>query len=362
MDFKIEPQNVKILGRYLYNEGGCQLDFSGSSIEFTSTCKRVEVKMHSNESSWDVNFQSAVAVFIDDMTNPAHRFLLDKDDAFYSIYESDEERTVQIRLVRLSEACFGKMQIDLIRTDNEKPLIPAPMRERRIEFIGDSITCGYGIEGVFPTDSFTTSQENCLKNYACLTANALNADYHLISWSGIGTTSGSIAPEEDEPSVSWLMPMAYRYTSPAYENDQQKPREQWEKWDSRRFPPDIIVINLGTNDAFYTKGRPERIEQYICDYVDFLKEIREMNPASYLLSTLGVMNPALCPAVEEAVRRYRDTFHDEKISYMQFDLQDQADGLGTDSHPNEITHRKMAQKLTAEIKKLSVFSDSCSES
>lgn len=43
---------------------------------------------------------------------------------------------------------------------------------------------------------------------------------------------------------------------------------------------------------------------------------------------------------------------DTKISAMRFDLQSEADGYVVNFHPSEVTHRKAAEKLVAEIKEV----------
>lgn len=39
-----------------------------------------------------------------------------------------------------------------------------------------------------------------------------------------------------------------------------------------------MVINLGTNDASYTKGDKEKVLEYADAYAEFLKVVREKNP------------------------------------------------------------------------------------
>ena len=83
----------------------------------------------------------------------------------------------------------------------------------KLEFIGDSITCGYGIEGIWEIDTFTTQQERPDKAYAFRTAKALGAQVQLCSWSGIGITSGYVDPETvNLPDTNWLMQSVWPYT------------------------------------------------------------------------------------------------------------------------------------------------------
>jgi hypothetical protein len=55
----------------------------------------------------------------------------------------------------------------------------------RIEFYGDSITCGYG--NIAPTswEDFSTSTEDGMQTYAFLTAEALDAECTVLAKSGI---------------------------------------------------------------------------------------------------------------------------------------------------------------------------------
>ena len=42
---------------------------------------------------------------------------------------------------------------------------------------------------------------------------------------------------------------------------------------------------------------------------------------------------------------------------MRFDVQSEADGIGSEEHPNEVTHRKMAERLIIAIEKLGIFKE-----
>ena len=55
--------------------------------------------------------------------------------------------------------------------------------------IGDSITCGYGVEGDVEDEIFCTAKENPSKAYSLLTAQELNAEYQIVAWNGKGVIS-----------------------------------------------------------------------------------------------------------------------------------------------------------------------------
>lgn len=291
-------------------------------------------------------FKAWLAVFIDDECVPSNRFSLDSDEDIYKIYESDTSRKVKIRLIKMSEAAFTKVGIKEIIIEGEEEIKPTMNKERRIEFIGDSITCGYGIEGVLNIDTFDTAQENPWEAYAAKTARYFNADFNCVSWSGIGVFSSST--EEDVPSTEWLMPMLYKYTDAGLDNNLEK--TEFEVWDNNAFKPQVIVINLGTNDATYTKGIEERIDAFVGEYYKLLKQVRNCNPNAEIICTLGAMGDELCPAVETAATTFKTETNDDKIHTQFFEVQLESDGIGSDSHPSLKTQHKMAKILISKVK------------
>ncbi len=95
--------------------------------------------------------------------------------------------THSILIQKRTEPLVGKGIFYGFILDRGRTLLPPEKRsERRIEFIGNSITCGYGVEGESPDCHFSPQTENACTSYASMTARELNADYHLISYSGRG--------------------------------------------------------------------------------------------------------------------------------------------------------------------------------
>lgn len=349
MDFKAKEEYVRILGRTKMMDDIRYMDYSCSGIEFEFTGRSASVVLVTNNEVWpDTDqFRAWVAVFIDDGDVPVKRFALEEAEASYTLYETDTPRRVKLRLMKMSEAAFGVAGIKSITTDGI--IEPTSSKAHRIEFIGDSITCGYGNEGVWNVDVFNTAQENPWEAYAAKTARYFNADFNLVSWSGIGIISAWT--DKDEPNTSeWLMPELYQYTDGGF--DRTRDCVDFEVWDNNSFLPELIVINLGTNDASYTKGKEDRIAHFTESYVRFLNQVRSANPTSEILCTLGAMGHDLCAAVETAVQVYVGKTLDFNIHTLCFDVQQESDSIGTDWHPSITTHGKMADKLIEKIKEV----------
>lgn len=64
------------------------------------------------------------------------------------------------------------------------------------------------------------------------------------------------------------------------------------------------------------------------------------------------MGDRLYPTLEQAVSRYTRETGDSRISVMKFEVQREEDGYAVDFHPSRLTHRKAADRLTSEIRKL----------
>ena len=255
MRISAENANVRRLGRTLMRNGTLWLGYSltGAEFGFDGTSLTAELTTDwVNDEAWKENFQPYMAVLVNGKL--LKRFAVSEGTAEYELYRSERAEKVRIRLVKLSENAFSKVGVLSFSVDG-KLTATKPCSERRIESVGDSITCGFGIEGRSADEKFRTSTENPLINYASLTANELGAEYQLISWTSIGVYSNSVKDDRTEPDNAWTMPVIYDCTDKAVDG---MLGNEPEKWDHSRFAPQLIVVNLGTNDKDFTRGIPER--------------------------------------------------------------------------------------------------------
>lgn len=353
MVFLATEENVRVTGRTLFVENTRYLGFSGSSISFTFEGRSARALIWSNANEWGEGsdpLRGWIAVYADGEEEPIKRICLDKEEAVYTLYESQEERKVTLTVMKYSEAAFGKCGIRYLEIDTDSLLPPPAHKERKLEIIGDSITCGYGVEASDEMQPFGTAMENPAKSYSLLTAEALDAEASLISWSGNGIISGYVEETAIEPSDGCLMPKIYEYTDLSGSEKLFGPDEtKWEKWDFSRFVPDVILINLGTNDGSWCKDIRERKENFRDQYVEFLKAIRGHNPKARILCMLGTMDQRLLKEAEEAVRIFSET--DGGARFLALPPQNPADGYGADWHPSPLTQRMTAELVTAQIRR-----------
>ncbi len=116
--------------------------------------------------------------------------MLDKGSKTYTAFESDTEQEVTISIVKISESAMSTMAITDITVEGSGTKPTARVKADLIEFVGDSITCGYGVDDEVKENHFSTKTEDFTKAYAYKTADLLGADYSMVSFSGYGIISG----------------------------------------------------------------------------------------------------------------------------------------------------------------------------
>ncbi len=244
--------------------------------------------------------------------------------------------THTVELYRRTEASQGEsvfMGFDFGGGTLLAPSVPT----RRLEFIGDSITCGYGDEGPDMNCSFSAATENHYLTYAAITARNLGAELSTVAWSGKGAVCNY---GDDASSCNDPLPIYY---------DRVLPSRSDSVWDFSRFVPDAVVINLGTND-FSTDVDPSA-SMFEAGYTALLQHLREKYPDAYILLTNGPMltDPDLAK-LKGYMLEVVTTLADPKISTFDIPTQDGSDGFGCDWHPSLARHEKMATVVTAELK------------
>ncbi|MBO4314840.1 MAG: lipase [Prevotella sp.] len=218
---------------------------------------------------------------------------------------------------------------------------PPTLPERKIEFIGNSITCGYGVESITKEDLFEDETENHYYTYATLTAQALNAQHTAIARSGIGVYRNYDGPKTGNKEN---MPWQYEYTL-FNQHD--------ETWDFSRYQPQLVCINLGTNDLSTNNFDIKRYENA---YRGFLKTVRQHYPnAKIVLLTgpmLGEKEASQQRKVLDSIRKDFNDGGDKEVYRFDFTFQTGDLHYGASWHPSYWQHQKMAGELIAFLRPL----------
>ena len=347
-DFPASREYVKNIGRTHEENGVLWLAQSASGIEFTFSGKSASIDLvGDNAADGEETSQARYAVYINgERTQDG---MVNQKELHLDVYSSDIEKETTVKLLKLSEAAQSSFGIKNITAESVGDIKPTKDKDLKIEFIGDSITCGYGVDDENRDHHFSTATEDATKTYAYKTAELLDADHSFVSYSGHGIISGYTS--NGKKVTTQLVPKFYESFARTYGSSNGY-YEVNADWDFSLFVPDIVVINLGTNDDSYVKGDSEKAEEYRSAYVQFLKKVRSDNPNAYIICSLGIMGDALYPYAEKAAEDYKAETSDTKVRAFHFKPQDGSTGYAADWHPTEATHEIAAKELAEYIKTL----------
>ena len=332
----LTAENAKLQSRTVEKDGVLWLVQSGSAAEFTVRGQNASLTLKGSSGIHNkADYRPRYAVYVDGELLCDK--IMDTETATVALWDN-ADRTASVKVMLLSEAMYGGIGIQSVDVESgaPAPVAPAAKKSLKIGFIGDSITCAYGVEGASQGDSFKTSTENFSKSYAYLTAQKLGADYTTCCYSGHGIVSGYSS--DGARNTESLIPDCYEVSS--------KFADYGSAWNFAE-PCDAVVINLGTNDINYVAKDPEtRGPEFVEAYKAFLQTVRKHEPDAAIICTVGTMGgDDIYKLIEQAVSECGDA----KVSCYFSKTHSMSDGLGSDWHPSEKTQQNSAYVLADKI-------------
>ena len=349
MNQQIGHHTVRVLGRTVMDGGMLWMLSSLSEAGFRVTgARHLEMVLRSDDTTTDpsrAHLTPRYAVLVDGDIVMDH--CMKEPEETITVFDSGVPWGAESRFRKLSEGTQSIMAIREIRTDGK--IVPLEEHGPRIEFIGDSITCGYGVEGKNELEDFTTATENAGKSYAGLVTDWMGLQPMLTCFSGHGIVSG-YTDDPEKRNTDELVPPYYEragrneYVLPSGRKPEDIP------WDFSAWQPEKILVNLGTNDLSWCADREARKDLFRRQYKEFLAMVRRNNPGAMILCVLGIMGTGLNETMVQAVNEYRAESGDPRIHSMTLQDQDAARyGCGANYHPNEKSQQRLAEKIQAFI-------------
>lgn len=214
----------------------------------------------------------------------------------------------------------------------------------RLEFIGDSITCGYGNEDASVSKSFPyPSVSNAFYSYAMLTARTIGAQCVMVARSGICLNYNRYTPGV---GVFHDMETLYPYTMFSPEHDT-------EVWDHSLYTPDIVCINLGTNDVEQPAFDKDEFAGKMVEFVNMIRS--RYQQAKVVLLSGPMLHDEQLASVKHALDKAAAVLKakgETEVYRHDFIPMDGSYGYGTLDHPTVAEHARMAHELTAFLHKL----------
>lgn len=340
------------------------LFYSGSAVECNVKAANLAVKVNAGYEYCDI----WITTFVDGAI-VSRQMLVPGEQTITVFRKMNPDKVKNVRIVRETEAIpddtMHYLQILDFETDGE--LCEVPKRPISIEFIGDSITTGEGTYGAKCEEDWIPMFFSAYHNYAFMTAEALNADYRVISKGGWGIYSGW------DNNVTCSIPKVYSKVCGLLPGAANEAVGAQEEYDFAANPVDLVVFHLGTNDySAFTQNawtdpvsgitykqnlladgtpEPESKERFMCTALEALKDIRTKNPNAPILWIYGMLGDGLKPLILESIDLYRQKTGDEQISYL--DLPNTTDEtVGSRFHPGYPAHKEAVKVLVPAIREI----------
>lgn len=322
----IAPDNAKIryTGRVALSSDAALYDWAHSQIEFHAAAPKVDLLLDDGKNDYNVFINGIFDRTI--VTTP--------DEQRYSLALGDGAH--RIKLTKRTGPNFGSGSfLGLSLPDGGELLDLPPRPDRKIEFIGDSYTVGYGNEGPgLDCGGVYRPFENSARTYATIAAQQVNAESHLIAISGYG-----VVRNYNDSNTTSPTPVPFYYGRTLMEREDLL-------WDFQRWVPDAVVVKLGTNDHSTQPEPPAEV--FINGVHGLLKQVHRAygDVAVFLLADTSL--PQLVERMEIATQQQQKmgnkNTHFVKLSHPP------KEQMGCDWHPLVIAHEKMAAELLAAMK------------
>ena len=249
------------------------------------------------------------------------------------------EGTHVLRLETATESQAGPNRFGGFFLPQGSQALPLPVRTRRIEFIGDSHTVGYGNRSPKRecSDDEVWSSTDTSRAYGPQLARRYGADYRVNAISGRGVVRNYGGAAGDTLPQAWPFVL--------FDHSVRDEDRAWQ--------PQAVVIALGTNDFSTPLGEGERWkdraalrEDYERSYVAFVQSLRARWPdAHFLLWSTGLHEGEIRRSVQRVVARLQEA-GETRAGYVP------VDGLemgGCHWHPSLADHARIADILQARI-------------
>lgn len=278
----------------------------------------------------------------------------------------DASKEHEITLHRNTEALFGPVTFTGFNFGPGGEILPPTVRPRRIEIIGDSITCGYGNEGKNATCPFSVEvrpgtfvpiTENNYLAYGSIAGRTLEADVVTVCWSGKGVVLNYREQDNDKDAKVTVPDLWLKRTLGSVGDEPP--------WDFATEPqPQVVVINLGTNDFSRDVDQNQiadgiDLDRFRAGYATFLEEVRKRRPDAHIFIALPPMITDQFPldnarsnarSILRGLAEERNAAGDPKVYFIELVEQGVRYGLGCDYHPNLEVHRIMAEQVVGAIR------------
>ena len=234
----------------------------------------------------------------------------------------------QIELIRQTETWLGVMTLDgFLLSQGARLVAPEPWPQRRLLFIGDSVTCGEAARRTTECTTDKASTCDAAGSYGMLLGKALGASVHLVSYGGRG-----LIRDWEGKRDSLNAPQFFELATPEPDAAQ---------WDHKTYVPDAVFISLGTNDFNRAAGAAPEAAEFVPAYERFVNRIVDLYPKTRVFMTEGaILNGQEKETLRGFIQQTIQRVANGKVSYLP---STHYPGDSRNAHPTGEQHRQMAK-------------------
>lgn len=359
----ISTEKINICGRTTAAREPLSLVWGGSFVEFHVKASEFRILLAGPYTT----YENWIAIEINGEI--LSRRMVSKDKEWITVFRMmnpDKETIVKIIKETQAFESDAEHRLDIYEIETDGELLEVNKDKLRIEFIGDSITSAEGCIGAKCEEDWRAQIFSHTNSYPYMTGKKLDADIQVFSQSGWGTYASWDCKENCALPLYYEDIYSLMSYNPANRDSFFAKQGFYEPWDFLSWQPDVVVINLGTNDdgAFHNEecenknllkmqgtelDEEDRLKvRNAC--VDFLKTVRKNNPDALMVWAFGMLECKIAVTIKEAVEIYKKEQSDEQALFVELPpVTDET--VGSRFHPGRKAHKKAAKVIVQTIKK-----------
>ena len=322
MDIK-RGEKFRLLGRPYYIDDVPNFTWSNSGIEFTARFDRLTVFFGTNPIEQPVLFK----IFVD---NREYKTSV-AGSQVTAVIENLREKVYTVKILRISEGA-NKVPVEKVQIYGKNPdFFDAPKEKKlKLEFVGDSITAGFGVLADGAKMDYTTYEQDSTKTYAYLTAKALDADIRTICISGQG-----------------ICHSCGDFVGTTFVNFFNKTSHGADDCIDDDYVPDVFIINGGTND----KRVHVSSDEFRLGVKNLLSAVRAKYPKTPIVWMYGMMMHVFDEELKDAIAEFNETDKNTFVLIVKA-ANEYKNQIGTCGHPNVNASVRCSKILVRKIREL----------
>ncbi|MCQ2540590.1 MAG: electron transporter RnfD, partial [Acetatifactor sp.] len=287
-------------------------------------------------------------------------YFLDGKQGKFALMNDEREHVYQIArglrpgkhellLFKRQDSCHSFTFTGFLTEEDSKVYPCEPLPSRKIEFYGDSVTCGEVSEAIScvgkpDPENHDGLYSNSYYSYSWMTARKLNAEAHIIGQGGAALLD----------KLGWFHYPDFIGMESIYDKIQYNPElGETKQWDFKQWIPHVVVIAIGQNDANPVNFMEEDYDgpaaaTWKRRYADFLRKLMSLYPSAHIVCTTTILNHSV--EWDHAIDEVCQSMASKKVHHFLYSN----NGCGTPGHIRIPEADKMAEELSAFINTLGV--------